>query len=970
MAAPVPYETLPGQSPSVADPADAPDDFQHGYDGTPGSGDKIYDYDPVTMLGNPSTPIDAARLSDILGRLASYAEAKAASAQSTAQTFLLGGAGQATVTAGQTSVVVNHGISTVPTVIFLNPVTDTLGARWRVSARTASTFTITLNAAQASDITFDWTARLASAATYAVPPTDPVAATPGLRSLGAGAQQAAAGDGSSWPAKAPGSMPVVQTDGTIRWVAVPYDVLVQPSGDTTGASDQSKLLAAITTGGTIALAPGVYYISNILWSPTRPVTIIGYGATIKSTLNKTDNTIVLQLIGNGINILGVTFDYVTPLTVDGDAAARAAAAMTIRLGPAHPSTGGFYTDCMVRDCTIKNSRNTPISITGYSRARVINNTLRTALGNGVIFSDCPEDVLCEGNFIDDTGDDSIAVVADADYAAGSTRVTIAHNTCKRTYAQGIDITGADGVHIHHNHIDRTWAPGIIAYHLAGLEPSPNVIIDHNEIRNAGTYFGTGQYKTADSANGMGIKVTGSDQVRVMVRNNLIIGSTNRGINVANSAEADVIGNRVYGGSGVGFDIGPLAGGIVANNRAANNAGHGMFLNQLVGCSVTGNVAYNNNTAGDGSSDNFAAASCSGCVFVGNSSVDDRGTALIDAHFDFSGTGSGNTWGPNSSYAPNAPTKGNRWASGVTAWRWAMGGKTYAPTYGTTVTADPFQGDHQRIVATNGTGFTITSTITSGAQYTGLEMLVDIVNSSGGALGTISWNAAFSLTGGTLTAPANGSRASLRFRFDGTNWVEVSRVVAPTTPTQSKSRDQLLREGLGIISEAFSPTGIGATAAPTSQSVYALAVGYKAGDIVTGSVLRLQTAAAGTAPTLARFGLLSSARTVLVLSADKGAAANWAAGAPEFDFTAPYTIPADGVYYHAFVVNGTWGTTQPALGRAGNAFASGLGAAAGGVQPALLVTAQTDLPAVGSTLGAGAGSSPVFYQAGYGTPAAA
>jgi hypothetical protein len=348
MAAPVPYETLPGQSPSVADPADAPDDFLHGFDGPPGSGDKVYDYDPVTMLGNPSTPIDASRLSDILGRLASYAEAKAASAQSTAQTFLLGGAGQATVTAGQTSVVVNHGISTVPTVIFLNPVTDTLGARWRVSARTATTFTISLNAAQASDITFDWTARLASAATYAVPPSDPAAGVPGLRSLGTGAQQAAAGTAPAAAVAAIPSDPVAATPGLrslgttstkamagndSRVVNLPVnakDAAYGAVGDGV-ADDTAALQAALTAaaGKTLFIPAGTYKITSTLTIPTAGgINIRGAGMG-QTVIDRTSSDIIaLDLSGASNTVTAKNID-ISDLSVNGAVGSTRSSAKTL-----------------------------------------------------------------------------------------------------------------------------------------------------------------------------------------------------------------------------------------------------------------------------------------------------------------------------------------------------------------------------------------------------------------------------------------------------------------------------------------------------------------------------------------------------------------------------------------------------------------------------------------------------------------
>jgi len=64
--------------------------------------------------------------------------------------------GSATITAGQTSTTVNHGLHVTPARVILTPVTDTGGKRYWISAKTSSTFTITIDSIYASDISFDW----------------------------------------------------------------------------------------------------------------------------------------------------------------------------------------------------------------------------------------------------------------------------------------------------------------------------------------------------------------------------------------------------------------------------------------------------------------------------------------------------------------------------------------------------------------------------------------------------------------------------------------------------------------------------------------------------------------------------------------------------------------------------------------------------------------------------------------------
>lgn len=66
--------------------------------------------------------------------------------------------GTATITAGQTSVNVTHNLAGAPTRVQLTPTTDTAGKRYWVSAKGSSTFTISIDSAYASDISFDWNA--------------------------------------------------------------------------------------------------------------------------------------------------------------------------------------------------------------------------------------------------------------------------------------------------------------------------------------------------------------------------------------------------------------------------------------------------------------------------------------------------------------------------------------------------------------------------------------------------------------------------------------------------------------------------------------------------------------------------------------------------------------------------------------------------------------------------------------------
>ena len=93
---------------------------------------------------------------------------------------------------------------------------------------------------------------------------------------------------------------------------------------------------------------------------------------------------------------------------------------------------------------------------------------------------------------------------------------------------------------------------------------------------------------------------------------------------------------------------------------------------------------------------------------------------------------------------------------------------YTLTYSASITPNFGLGAQEfDITATNGTAFTINNPIGYGVDSQ--ELIIIIRNTSGGALGTITWGTIYKML--AFTSPVNGSSATIRFRFDGTNWVQ-------------------------------------------------------------------------------------------------------------------------------------------------------------------------------------------------------
>lgn len=93
-------------------------------------------------------------------------------------------------------------------------------------------------------------------------------------------------------------------------------------------------------------------------------------------------------------------------------------------------------------------------------------------------------------------------------------------------------------------------------------------------------------------------------------------------------------------------------------------------------------------------------------------------------------------------------------------------------YGTVIATDASLANAFTITATDGVAFAISapSNLSAGKQIT-----YTIRNTSGGALGAITWNAVFKMA--AFTNPATANSRSIAFIYDGTNLVEVSRCAA-------------------------------------------------------------------------------------------------------------------------------------------------------------------------------------------------
>lgn len=89
----------------------------------------------------------------------------------------------------------------------------------------------------------------------------------------------------------------------------------------------------------------------------------------------------------------------------------------------------------------------------------------------------------------------------------------------------------------------------------------------------------------------------------------------------------------------------------------------------------------------------------------------------------------------------------------------------AVTYSASITIDASTGHQFQINVTNGTAFTINAPTN---PTTGQRAKIQLRNTSGGAMGAVTWNAVFKMP--TFTAPATGFSRTVDMYYNGANWI--------------------------------------------------------------------------------------------------------------------------------------------------------------------------------------------------------
>lgn len=95
--------------------------------------------------------------------------------------------------------------------------------------------------------------------------------------------------------------------------------------------------------------------------------------------------------------------------------------------------------------------------------------------------------------------------------------------------------------------------------------------------------------------------------------------------------------------------------------------------------------------------------------------------------------------------------------------------------GSGVAIDASKGNQFIVTVTDNTAFAVNAP--SNAAASGQQITITIRNTSGGALGSVTWNSAFKGPQTLWVSPANGFSRSVQFQYNGTNWVQIGQTAA-------------------------------------------------------------------------------------------------------------------------------------------------------------------------------------------------
>ena len=290
---------------------------------------------------------------------------------------------------------------------------------------------------------------------------------------------------------------------------------------------------------------------------------------------------------------------------------------------------------------------------------------------------------------------------------------------------------------------------IVIYATAAQDTCLANLVTHNSLEGGSTV----------APEAAAVELAG-DAVQNVIADNLIDGFTPHGILVSDSGQGGLCRDNV-----------------VQNNRIRNVGVTGILI---LGAKDT---LVQSNEVSDGSQDTPDTAN--GITVTSSGSFGTEvadGTAVLNNRVHGSSHRFACSLNSTSPVPTNTVLRGNDLRTGTSGVLEIAGVPVggddvvrYSAAYSASITpvAYGYLRTQATISANNNSNFTINAPTN---PREGKELVLTIRNTSGGALGTLSFNAVFKV-GASWTQPATGNSRSIQFLYDGTNWIETGRTAA-------------------------------------------------------------------------------------------------------------------------------------------------------------------------------------------------
>ena len=341
-----------------------------------------------------------------------------------------------------------------------------------------------------------------------------------------------------------------------------------------------------------------------------------------------------------------------------------------------------------------------------------------------------------------------------------------------------------------------------------------VRIHHNQMFNVGTSNGEGITSNEGADNSVTditvdhnrisypSSAANQKQTRWIIDANTLIGtadSTQDGIDVFSAilTFSQITNNVAYGWQRNGLRTDAIQDSVIANNNFSGNGASGARLTGAARCLIQSNLFRDNDSGTVGASGDVSAglrlnSANTNNIIMGNvmnvsnvsnyqkygisMGVNQTGNYFLNnivssnrtADLDITGV-TGNYWlQPTSTGAIKFGA-----LSGATAGILGSGG-AFIPirnilAYAAPTTVDVSLGNEFDLTVTTNANFTISNPTNA---TDGQRITITVRNTSGAPMGTITWDTLYKLA--AWTNPATGFSRSIDYKFDGTNWIEVSR----------------------------------------------------------------------------------------------------------------------------------------------------------------------------------------------------